>query len=188
MNTCRRLGLLGALAFVGAAYLLVPLRLGVVVGDSMSPSLESGSVYLFDKVGAAPDQVDKGDVVVFRHQGTTYVKRVLAAPGDTVHVFTIPGTGHDEFVMDWELEKLRQLARERKAFAGKIVSRRVPVGWYYMVGDHLHASVDSRELGPIPRSALMGRLLNPPPPQPMLAHLAVSYAAMGQRGFGLQRL
>jgi signal peptidase I len=176
MNTQlrRRWRLVGALLLLGLVY-LAPLRLGIVLGESMSPSMRNGSFYLLDRTARHSDNLQKGDVVVFAHNGTTYVKRVLALPGDTVYVFTLPGSGRDEFVMDWELEKMQRLASQRKRwYALKVVERRVPDGHFYAVGDHLSNSVDSREFGPVPVEALVGKVVDPPDPQPALNHVATA--------------
>lgn len=179
MNTQRRqLRLLGVLLGVGVFAAVLPYRVGVVVGDSMSPSMKSGSLYLVDRTARDTRSIRKGDVVVFKHQGMTYLKRVLAMPGDTVYVLTFPSSGSDEFLMDWEIDNVRRLMRKRRPwFKAKLVERRVPPGNFYAVGDHLAGSIDSRQIGPVPEQNLLGKLLNPPPPQPILNHVAASYVS-----------
>jgi len=138
--------------------------------------MKNGNLYLLERPSKGPLQVRKGDVVVFRLNGATYLKRVLASPGDTIYVLTFPGTGRDEFLMDWELERMKQVTtRARNSTAAKVVSRKVPPGFFYAVGDHLSASVDSREYGPVPAESIIGKLLNPPEPQPDLANVAAHY-------------
>lgn len=132
----RRLGLLATLLGVATAYVAVPFRLGVVMGESMSPSMKHGDMYVLERTQGRFGDVRVGDVVVFRHNGTTYLKRVLAKPGDTVYVLTFPGTGRDEFVMDWELASVRRITRRmRRWYSAKVVPRRVPEGFFYAVGD-----------------------------------------------------
>jgi signal peptidase I len=115
-------------------------------------------------------------VVVFRKDGLNYIKRVIAVGGDTVYVTTIPSTGREELVMDWEVEKLRRINRFVRYSAVKLVARRVPQDCCYVVGDHLANSVDSRELGPIGNDAIIGRMVETPPPTAQVGHLAVVYA------------
>ncbi|MGV3720729.1 MAG: signal peptidase I [Actinomycetota bacterium] len=177
-----RLGLLATLLVLATAYVAVPYRLGVVMGESMSPSMKHGDMYVLERAQGRADNVRVGDVVVFRHNGTTYLKRVLAAPGDTVYVLTFPGTGRDEFVMDWELAGVRRITKSmRRWYSAKVVSRRVPEGFFYAVGDHVSASVDSREFGPVPIQSVLGRLANPPAPQPLLHHVAGAYRSTWNR-------
>ena len=135
----------------------------------LSPPLFSGRI----PGGWMPE---RGDVVVFRHNGATYLKRVLAKPGDTVYVLTFPGTGRDEFVMDWESARIRRITTQmRRWYSAKVVPRRVPDGFFYAVGDHVDASVDSREFGPVPMQSVLGRLSNPPDPQPVLSHVTGAF-------------
>jgi signal peptidase I len=172
----RRLGLLGTLLVLVAFYVAAPYRLGVVVGDSMSPSMKHGDMYLLERTYGDLTNLEAGDVVVFRHNGASYLKRVLAMPGDKVYVLTIPGAGRDEFIMDWELARMRRLtANSRGWYATRLIERRVPEGFFYAVGDHLNSSIDSREFGPIQAQNVMGKLINPPAPLPLLSHVAGAY-------------
>jgi signal peptidase I len=161
---------------VATVYVAVPFRLGVVMGESMSPSMKHGDVYVLERIQGRSGDVRVGDVVVFRHNGTTYLKRVLAKPGDTVYVLTFPGTGRDEFVMDWESARVRRITTGMSRwYSAKVVPRRVPEGFFYAVGDHLDASVDSREFGPVPIKSVLGRLSSPPDPQPALSHVTGAF-------------
>ena len=97
----------------------------------MQPALADGAWLLTRPRGA---RVDVGDVVVLTAaDGARYVKRVAAAPGDLV-----------------EMEAGRLFVNQRscdgqpRAAGARIQAWRVPEGHYFVVGDNLRQSDDSR--------------------------------------------
>ena len=74
------------------AYVAV-FALGVrttVIGDSMNPTLVNGQEILINRLVYIVFEPAQGDVIVFKPNGNenahTYVKRVVAVPGDTVRI------------------------------------------------------------------------------------------------------
>ena len=153
-----------------AGGILFPIRVGVVSGDSMDPSLHDGQAYLF-----APRpysrSVNRGDVVVFQYEGESYVKRVLAGPGDSLYVLRYRDQG-DEVVSEQQLERLIRKPVKRAAAYMQLVHLTVPPGRMYVIGDHLSSSFDSREFGPVSLSSITGKVLFAPPAQPEFTSLA----------------
>ena len=72
--------------------LFTPVKLGIVDGHSMSPTMRDGQPYLLDRATYLVRPAKRGDVLVFDHAGSTYVKRVAATAGDTVYLVK-DGTG-----------------------------------------------------------------------------------------------
>jgi signal peptidase I len=165
MKQLRTRILLYALALsAGAAYAASPYRVGMVRGDSMSPSMRNGEFYLLERAsypegdGAA---VQRGDVIVFRRGEQTMVKRVLAVAGDTFYVMARQGdVGADTLVRHYELPGLRRL-QARGCGALRLVRRQVPPGYCYAVGDNLAGSDDSRAFGFVPLDDVLGRTVGP---------------------------
>jgi signal peptidase I len=100
----------------------------------------------------------RSDVVVFDApeeaaracgQGGTYVKRLVALPGETVSA-----SGGKVFVNGEQLEEpyLRQGHRFTSDF-GPVTLR---TDEYWMMGDNRDMSCDSRRWGPVPRERLIG--------------------------------
>lgn len=170
-----RLRLYGLLA-LSAVCCALPWRFGVVLGDSMSPSLRNGAFYLLNRHHDT-NSVQSGDVVVFRREGINYIKRVVAVGGEQVYVTTIPSSGRDELVMDWQLNGMRRAYSHPGRFPVKVIARRVMPGYCYVVGDHISASVDSRDLGPIPTDLILGKLIDAPVPAAEINHLVVENSA-----------
>src|SRR5437899_540912 len=72
-----------ALGLAAAAW-LVPLRVGVVKGHSMDPTLHSGQVVAVDRSYYRHAPLTVGDVVLFHGEHGVYVKRIHAVAGQTV--------------------------------------------------------------------------------------------------------
>src|SRR4051812_4323117 len=99
-------------AFLGvAAYAHSQRRIGVVCGDSMSPTLQNGTLYALDTAYYRSHTPQRGEVVVFKRNGVTCIKRVAAAGGDTVFVVKSRDQEGDEVVMDWQLPLVRRIIK-----------------------------------------------------------------------------
>src|SRR5205807_9785418 len=75
------LSILGVLAAIRAAS---PLDTTIVLGHSMEPTLHSGSVCALDRRYYRSHSIYRGDVIVIRFDGITYIHRVSALPGDRI--------------------------------------------------------------------------------------------------------
>jgi len=152
---------------------LSPLKAGVVVGNSMDPTLSSGRFYVMDQRYFRTQPIRRGEIVVFKRKGLSYIKRVVAAPGDTIYLLRYAGSDQDELVQDWQLARVRRAVTQVPWSRGmRLVTKRVPCGFYYVLGDNIAESLDSRVFGAIPESSIQGRMLFAPTPQPELAHVA----------------
>ena len=130
-----------------------------VVGTSMEPTLYTGD-YLFINTTVSPG---RGDIVVIEanekdnvHDETVHkwiIKRVIGLPGDTLKaengVLFRREAGQDNFV---EIEE-PYLGENWK---GDIAEITVAEGMVYVLGDHRSVSLDSRSLGPLNLSDVMG--------------------------------
>ena len=68
-----------AIAFLVRGFLLIPVP---VEGNSMETTLKQGDMVIMEKIS----KIKRFDVVVFQlASGTTYIKRVVALPGDELH-------------------------------------------------------------------------------------------------------
>lgn len=59
----------------------VVFMLGYVPSDSMEPTLEAGSLILGLRIHG---ELEKEDVIIFRHDGTYMIKRIAAIEGDII--------------------------------------------------------------------------------------------------------
>jgi signal peptidase I len=126
----------------------------IILGSSMEPTLHSGQLALLGRGYYRTHPIERGDVVVFRWKGDTYVKRVYALGGEQVKMVCIQG-----YCMPLSPELAPKAARLGRRFPRFQLRRlRVPPRSVFVVGDCRSASIDSRSLGPIPAAAILGRV------------------------------
>jgi len=131
-------------------FLYQPVR---VEGTSMSPRLEDHDRLFINKFVYHITSIERGDVVVFhypRDPAKSYIKRVVALPGDRLRI-----DNGQVWVNDQELVEnyVPGMYRDTKSFAEIVV----PEDSYFMMGDHRSISSDSREFGPVERDLIYGK-------------------------------
>jgi len=133
-------------------FLYQPVR---VEGTSMLPRLEDRDRLFINKFVYHFTAIERGDVVVFRHPAPydplrSYIKRVIALPGDTLRVdrgrVYVNGKLLLEPYVPPEFRDTRSLEETV-----------VPADSYFMMGDHRSISSDSRDFGPVDRSLVYGK-------------------------------
>lgn len=163
-----------AVVCAAAAYWALPYRVGIILGDSMAPTFHTGSPYLMKQVRAGADDISRGDVVVFRREGRTYVKRVLGLPGDQFYILPrgiVPT--RDLLVSTDALPRLQKVAQIFRTPGLAPVLRKVPSEHVYVVGDNLENSEDSRWFGFVELDSIEGLVEEvPASPRPEFTHLA----------------
>jgi len=128
-----------------------------IPSESMVPTLEVGDRVLVNKLGDRLHDPNRFDIEVFlAPKGTEtaeikdLVKRVVGLPNETIE-------GRDgRIYIDGELleEPFLPPGTQSRTF-GPV---RIPPGEYFMLGDNRQFSKDSTYFGPIPRSAMIGRV------------------------------
>jgi signal peptidase I len=144
------------LLFSAAASLLIitflyqPVR---VEGTSMLPRLVNQDRLFINKISYRFMAIERGDVVVFRYprnQQVSYIKRIIAIPGDKLRI-----DRGQVFVNDQPLHEpyVPQEYRDTKSVDAMVV----PKGEYFVLGDHRSIASDSREFGPVKRDLIYGK-------------------------------
>ena len=164
------------LTFLALVFYAVFFNLSIVRGSSMSPSIRDGDRILVEPWSYVFGSVSRGDVVVLKYPldpSVDYIKRVIGLPGDTIvyrdHQLYINGqqmplTKHpDTRLQDSALIFIEGLdGREHEIRISRPGSRStertytVPEGQYFMMGDNRDNSQDSRFIGEIPETHLVG--------------------------------
>lgn len=121
-----------ALAFLTSKYIC---QLALVEGDSMLPALRSGQLVLVDKTTEA---YDVGDVVLFscKALNSTLVKRIAGRPGDRIRIENGCLYRNGVCAADYGADIFAGTAEEELT---------VPEGCYFVLGDNIAESVDSRD-------------------------------------------
>ena len=162
-NTCL---LLGGGILAAAVMLLFTFLIGVdrVSGNSMYPYLNDGDWVLYTRTGA---EIRRDEVIVFKKQGESMVKRVAGLPGDTVEI----SPWGSRVVVNGEDVREPYAAQPETFPGGKEMGKEQeePVGspmtvldgQYLVLGDNREVSVDSRDsqIGTISDQEILGRML-----------------------------
>ena len=143
-----------AVSIIVSAFIIVFLYQPVrVEGTSMLPMLEDQDRLFINKIAYRVGEIHRGDVVVFlypRDHQKSYIKRVIALPGD-----------------DLRIDHGRVYVNGQQVMEGYVPSRYtddrsepeevIPAARYFVMGDHRSISSDSRDFGPVERSLIYGK-------------------------------
>jgi signal peptidase I len=153
----KALAIAATLVFLIRTFIFAPF---IVDGHSMEPNFFSSERLIVNKLIYSIREPHRGEVVVFHATaGKDYIKRVIALPGETVKV-----ANNKVYVNGKELEEpyLESTVTE-KAKLGEIYNRPeqpeiiVPEGKIFVMGDNRPNSTDSRFIGPVDDSQIVGR-------------------------------
>jgi signal peptidase I len=131
-------------------FLYQPVR---VEGTSMLPVLEDQDRLFINKLAYRVGEIHRGDVVVFLYphdHEKSYIKRVIALPGDTLRIdhglVYVNGSRVKESYVPNRFEDDRSQPEMT-----------VPLHEYFVMGDHRSISSDSRDFGPVDRELIYGK-------------------------------
>lgn len=131
-------------------FLYQPVR---VEGTSMVPMLQDQDRLFINKLAYRVGEVRNQDVVVFhypRDPAKSYIKRVIALPGDRIRI------EHGKvYVNDLRLTEPYVPARYTDERSQPEMT--VPAAEYFVMGDHRSISSDSRDFGPVDRRLIYGK-------------------------------
>jgi signal peptidase I len=130
------------------------VHLTQVASDSMSPAIDRGDwIVTRDLSEHDRTAIGRRDIVLFRFPlGTAgrAVKRVVAIQGDNVAI------GDRSVTVDG---RVIPIAGAPSVNAARRRVEVVPEGHVFLLGDNAAVSVDSRSLGPVPQTEVVGRVL-----------------------------
>ena len=137
-------------SFFIITFLYQPVK---VEGTSMQPELRDQDRLFVNKFAYNFEKISRGDVVVFYYPRDTqksYIKRVIALPGDDIRIddgrVFVNGQRVDESYVPKRFRDSRSLA-----------NMIVPPDEYFVMGDHRSISSDSRDFGPVTRKLIYGK-------------------------------
>ncbi|MDP9039544.1 MAG: signal peptidase I [Acidobacteriota bacterium] len=131
-------------------FLYQPVR---VEGTSMLPMLEDQDRLFINKLAYRVGDIHQGDVVVFqypRDHTKSYIKRVIALPGDVLRI------DHGRVYVNGNRLKEPYLP-DRFSDDRSQPEMVLGVHKYFLMGDHRSISSDSRDFGPVDRELIYGK-------------------------------
>jgi signal peptidase I len=143
--------------------IIIPIRIFiaqpfVVNGDSMYPSLKSGDYLIIDEITYKTQDVQRGDVIVFRFPAPDtkrfLIKRVIGLPGEMVSLNgdRIVITKHDGSVIQIQEDYINTGFSSYGTWE-------LDVDEYFVMGDNRGASSDSRSWGVLDKEYIVGKTL-----------------------------
>jgi signal peptidase I len=131
-------------------FLYQPVR---VEGTSMLPMLQDQDRLFINKMAYRVGEIHRGDVVVFlypRDHEKSYIKRVIALPGDDLRI------DHGQVYVNGD-RVAEKYVPKRYADDRSQPEMIVPANEYFVMGDHRSISSDSRDFGPVERELIYGK-------------------------------
>jgi signal peptidase I len=125
-----------------------------VEGQSMAPTLADQDRLVVNKLAYHLGDPQRGDIVMLYYPlnpDKSFVKRVIAEPGDTVRIVDGHVYVNDVVLLD---EYVPPEYRSHDDYGPRVVDE----GYYFVMGDHRNNSSDSRHWGPVPKKYIIGKV------------------------------
>jgi len=145
---------LGSAAVYATLIVTFGLQVARVDGQSMAPTLADQDRLIVNKLVYRMSVPRCGDIVMLyypKNPDQSFLKRVIAAEGDTVRI----NDGH-VYVNDMPLDDsyVSSEYRSHEDWGPLVVAE----GYYFVMGDHRNNSSDSRTWGLVPRKYITGKV------------------------------
>jgi signal peptidase I len=125
-----------------------------VEGQSMAPTLQDQDRLIVNKLAYRLGEPQIGDIVMLYYPNKpekSFVKRVIAAEGDTIRI--VDGKVYrNDVLMDDSFVPPEY--RDHGDYAARVIDE----GYYFVMGDHRNNSSDSRHWGLVPKKYIIGRV------------------------------
>lgn len=122
-----------------------------IYGNSMSPTMETGSLVLAKKTTA----IQEGDVIGFYYNNKLLIKRVIAGPGNMVEL-----DNEGNVYLNGHLLEESYISTKARGDCNLEFPYQVPDGKYFVMGDERTESLDSRNasIGCIGAEQVVGKI------------------------------
>lgn len=127
-----------------------------ISGDCMEPAIRDGGLYFLNRVSGYFPGYRAGDIILFKHEGKTWISRIVALGNDTIQINeqSIKVNGiilQDKVHRNWTDWNYGTYAIDTVT--------KIPSNHAYVLSDNLSAHHDdSRVFGPISYSLILGAI------------------------------
>lgn len=131
-------------------FIITPIR---VDGMSMYSTLNDGDILLLEKYNK---EYKRYDIVVFKNGNDRLIKRVIGLPGDEIEY------KNNKLYINKKETKEIFLTNNQKTYdftLKDIGYKKIPKGYYFVLGDNRTNSTDSRILGLIKKDKIQGKAI-----------------------------
>ena len=149
------------LAAVIRYFLFAPI---VVDGLSMMPTLKDQDRMIVNKYSYKIGEPHRFDIIVFHApEHKDYIKRVIGLPGDRIEykndTLYVNGKAYKEPYLDKYKKQVTDgpLTESFKLEETAVAQKTVPKGELFVMGDNRRFSKDSRHIGAVPLSKVIGK-------------------------------
>ena len=125
----------------------------LVSGQSMDDTLHDGNYLIVSKLSYKFGEPARGDIIVFdsgEEGHELWVKRVIGLPGDTITT-----DGKTTYINDAKASE--PYIKNGTVSQGELQTWTVPEGEVFVMGDNRNNSQDSRVIGCVEESAIVGK-------------------------------
>lgn len=79
------------ISFTFAIIIVIFIQSFIIVGavisnNSMTPTLQTGDRVIVNKIKITFDLIQRGDIIMYRHNNKTYFSRIIGKPGESVSI------------------------------------------------------------------------------------------------------
>jgi signal peptidase I len=134
--------------------------MGIVKGESMSPTFADGQVVLVRRMATLGRKLHRGDVVLVNNNHDVIIKRIFRLPGEEIdHSFpdVLGPSEHRDLTVYYEQKTVNATT------GGTQTHYFVQDGYLVVIGDNTSNSEDSRVFGPVSIKDVLGVVVNSPP-------------------------
>ena len=141
------------LALVVVLIITACVKPTIVSGQSMDDTLHNGNYLIVNKLAYKFGEPERGDIIVFdsgEEEHELWVKRVIGLPGDVVKT-----DGKTLYINDAKASE--PYIKKGTVAQGEMQTWTVPEGAIFVMGDNRNNSADSRIIGCVEESAVLGK-------------------------------